>query len=706
MKPPLEALFVSCSIDVTAAVLDRLARDYEPEFIPVATRDRLRQELHSADWHIIFTSMDTELTPGVVLAERALAGIETPVFVLCDAASEGAALEAVRLGASEALRSDDLRRLLPAAARELRAVHLRWSHPSGSRGESELQWAISALLHLARTRTFLGDNLIDDLHEITEVAGSALSVARSSVWLHDACKARIRCIDLYDLGNGTHTDGAELSLRDHPAYFLAIEQQRLIVAHDAPNDPRTREYSDHYLTPHGITSMIDAAVRSSGELRGVVCLEHVGAPRTWTAEEELFVAALADLVSLALEASERRGLEQTLRETELHFAELFEHTTDAVAIFAGRTDGSWVCETINPACERTTGLRSAECIGRTPCDLIRGVPESLALGFRSCQNGTEIIDREHPLDLPAGQRWFSTVLVPIPDHRGAVKRIACIARDITEHRMAEDRLRTSDTENRRNVEAIRKLNASLEQRVAERTAQLAIANQELEAFCYSVSHDLRAPLRAIDGFSKALLEDCSDRLDDDGKDYLKRVRSASQRMGDLIDDLLNLSRVSRAELRRISVDLAPIARKIAEGLSTFQPDRDVDWVIVPSLIVEGDKNLLTIMLENLLANAFKYTGKRPKARIEFGSCHNGASAVCFVKDDGAGFDMAYAGKLFQPFQRLHRPDEFDGHGIGLATVQRIMHRHGGRVWAEAALEQGAVFYFSFDGSPSGDNWRE
>jgi PAS domain S-box-containing protein len=349
----------------------------------------------------------------------------------------------------------------------------------------------------------------------------------------------------------------------------------------------------------------------------------------------------------------------------------------------------WVCETINPACEQITGLRAADCVGRNACELTpNSVPEALAAAFRSCQTGKEVVTREHPLDLPAGQRWFNTVLVPLSDGNGAVRRIACIARDITDHR--------------RNEEAVRRLNAELEARVAQRTSQLADANKELEAFSYSVSHDLRAPLRSIDGFSKALLEDYADRLDAEGQDYLRRVRAASQRMGDLIDDLLDLSRINRAELRRARLDLGVIARKIADGLHTGHPERAVEWSIAPSLGADGDRNLLTILLDNLLGNAFKYTGRRPAARIEVGGFDDNGRMVYFVKDDGAGFDMTYAQKLFQPFQRLHLPDEFDGHGIGLATVQRIVRRHGGRVWAEAAVERGACFYFTLENPPTGE----
>jgi signal transduction histidine kinase len=231
----------------------------------------------------------------------------------------------------------------------------------------------------------------------------------------------------------------------------------------------------------------------------------------------------------------------------------------------------------------------------------------------------------------------------------------------------------------------------LERRVRERTQQLGAANKELEAFCYSVSHDLRAPLRSIDGFSKALLEDCADRLDDDGRDALRRVRRASQRMGELIDDLLMLSRVTRSEMHRMPVSLTDLARTIAAGLHDLAPRRVVEWIIADDLHASADPALLRVVLENLLSNAWKYTSRHERSRIELGC--NGKKAF-FVRDDGAGFDPVYAGKLFQPFQRLHRPDEFEGHGIGLATVQRIVHRHGGRVWASGQIEQGATFYFT------------
>jgi light-regulated signal transduction histidine kinase (bacteriophytochrome) len=236
--------------------------------------------------------------------------------------------------------------------------------------------------------------------------------------------------------------------------------------------------------------------------------------------------------------------------------------------------------------------------------------------------------------------------------------------------------------------------------VLERTTELATANKELESFSYSVSHDLRAPLRTIDGFSQVLLEDYADKLDDLGKNYLKRVRSATQRMGHLIDDMITLSRVTRADMRRETIDLGALAAEVIAELQRSEPERPVDWHIESALVAQGDAGLLRVVLVNLLGNAWKFTGKTANAKIEFGanSVPDAGNAEgmteFFVRDNGAGYDMAYADKLFGAFQRLHLSSDFAGTGIGLATVQRIIHRHGGRVWAEGAVGKGATFYFT------------
>lgn len=272
-----------------------------------------------------------------------------------------------------------------------------------------------------------------------------------------------------------------------------------------------------------------------------------------------------------------------------------------------------------------------------------------------------------------------------------VRQIAAHLGIALQHGKLLAELQAEVIERKQAQQAVQGLNQELQKTIIE----LEVVNKELEAFSYSVSHDLRAPLRSIDGFSQALLEDYPDNLDLTGQDYLRRIRLATQRMGQLIDDLLKLSRVTRSEMHIESVNLSYLANKICTELQRNEPERQIELKIHTDLVAKGDIRLLQVLLDNLLNNAWKFTSKGTKAEIEFGEMSPKSDIpVYFVRDNGAGFEMTYANKLFAPFQRLHHMNEFPGNGIGLATVQRVVHRHGGRVWAEGTVEQGATFYFT------------
>jgi PAS domain S-box-containing protein len=290
------------------------------------------------------------------------------------------------------------------------------------------------------------------------------------------------------------------------------------------------------------------------------------------------------------------------------------------------------------------------------------------------------IEREFRMRNKTGTyRWIHGSYNLVRDSGSSPWLVVGSLADITERRQAE--------------EQIRQLNKELEQRVVERTAQLTSANKELEAFSYSVSHDLRAPLRSLTGFSAILLEDYAEKLDDQGKRYLARIQDASQSMDQLISDLLNLSRMTRSEIIIKQVDLSMIAKQIATELKAQDSQRQIQFEIAANINVLGDENLLRIVMKNLMANACKFTSHRQQAIIQFGVTEQDGKMVYFVRDNGAGFNMEYAGRLFGAFQRLHGEKEFPGTGVGLAIVQRIIHRHEGQIWAEGFVDKGATFYF-------------
>jgi PAS domain S-box-containing protein len=378
----------------------------------------------------------------------------------------------------------------------------------------------------------------------------------------------------------------------------------------------------------------------------------------------------------------RRHAEKALREIDEKLA-VFVVGVQDYAILMLDTDGR--ITTWNDGAERIKGYRAEEIIGQsfakfyTPEAVAQGKP---ALALKTAEEQGRFEEEGWRIRKDGSGFWANVVITALWDKAGKLRGFGKVTRDITERKLAAEALESQRKE------------------LAQSNAMLVGANEELESFSYSVSHDLRSPLRAIDGFSHALLEDYADRFDEAGRNHLERIRAATRRMGLLIDDLLSLSRISRADMHRQNVDLSALARSIASELQSAHPERHIELRIEDGLRATADSGLVRVVLENLLNNAWKFSSKRATAHIAFGMARGDRVPAYFVRDDGAGFDPVFANRLFGAFQRLHTTSEFAGTGIGLATVQRIVTRHGGRIWAESAIDRGATFYFTLSDTTS------
>ena len=377
-------------------------------------------------------------------------------------------------------------------------------------------------------------------------------------------------------------------------------------------------------------------------------------------------------IKLQQEINERKQAEEALQEKTNELDSYFTSALDLLCI----ADTNGYFRKLNPEWEKTLGYSIEELQRCQFLDFVH--PDDMENTIRTISSLTEqkavlgFTNRYRHKD--GTYRWIEWRSYPIGN------LIYATARDITERKQAEDEIRL--------------FNVELEQRVHARTAQLELTNKELESFAYSISHDLRTPLRAIEGYSHILLEDFGQNLDEEGQQYLIRIRANVKHMANLIDDLLRLSRVTRGELDIDSVDLSLLAGEVVNDLKGKQPGRKVNVIIPAGLIVRADENLMRIVLFDLIGNAWKYTGKCMDACIEMGMTSMDGKQVYYVKDNGIGFDMAFVGQLFKPFQRLHSVKDFEGTGIGLAMVQRIIQRHGGQIWAQSEVEKGTTFYFT------------
>jgi PAS domain S-box-containing protein len=517
----------------------------------------------------------------------------------------------------------------------------------------------------------LGDLLSHILDCVVDLTGADASVTL----LKEEDLLRVRSsLSLREASN----QGSTAGIGDGVAKIIA-KIRKSVYIRDAQSDPLV---VDDFVREGGLRSMLGVPMMHRDELVGVLYIGWRDI-HGWD-ENDL------RLLDLAASGSATAILDARLREELQRAAQLksvLELAPDGIVI--ARRDGSITFA--NSEAGKMFGYELGELVGKPIESLIpkryrekhmghregyAEEPRTRPMGIGLDLYGLRKDGTEFPVEIALGPTWVDGELT-----------VTAIIRDTTERKRAEAE--------------IRRLNADLERRVVARTAQLEAANRELEAFSYSVSHDLSAPLRLIDGFSRDLAKQYQDKLDDRGKENLKWIRESTAKMARLIEDMLRLSRVSRKETHLQDVDLSAVTESIANDLTNQNPERRVRFSIQPGVVAHADASLMRIALENLIGNAWKFTSKTPDARIEFGVTEQEGQCVYTVRDNGAGFDMTYSDRLFTPFERLHTEAEFPGTGIGLAIVRRIINRHGGRVWAEGEAGNGASIYFTLP-SPEGE----
>lgn len=528
-----------------------------------------------------------------------------------------------------------------------------------------------------------GENLYEALRALVKELKQTMTVDAFYVGLYDEPSNSIS-FPLY-LSLDQELSIPPRNLSQQPGLTAHVIQTRQTLYLPDVQLPEIRQkFNIVVIADPNISTYIGIPLINEGRILGIMSVQ-ARRPHAYTKEQTRMLETLAAQAAIAVEKYDLLGrLQKELAERKQVEIALRESEARLQTIIAQLPYDLWVCDAegryiiINGADRKYP----SQALGKTALEIDR-IPLEKRQEWQDeherVLQGETIYKGPFDETIDGKRKSFIVTIAPII---------------VDEHIIGLIGMRIDVTELRRVEEQTRQLNEQLEQRVAERTAALEQANREMQAFSYSISHDLRSPLRAIRGFGQIIKEECENQLDSQGKIYLERMLQAAEEMNGRIDGLLGLFRLSKADLRRQELDLSAEARSIIESFQHAEPDRSVHFHAAEGLIVNADPILIRNALENLLGNAWKYSARTPNARIEFGAETRNDETAYFVRDNGAGFDMQHADKLFEPFQRLHRAEEYPGHGIGLATVKRIVQRHGGRIWAESSPGQGATFYFT------------
>jgi PAS domain S-box-containing protein len=667
MKPVLRVLMVDDSEDDTQLLVSELARSqYEIMSVRVATPEGLRETLHRQTWDILLCDLampqfSGEMALGIVKKHHP----DLPFIFVSGSPDKEVASRCMKAGAHDYVMKSNLSRLIPAMERRLRVAEMR-------RQECE-----------SKARRVPGDVFVPGKERILSNSAKLPPVFQR-ILVEE--KAHVPGVALEKTEG---KQGPQTLAKD--AIFVCDQDDRITYWNHGA-EARYGWRQDEALGKHASTFLqtifpqpleeIEATLVKEGYWQGE--LKHatrdgrrIMVASRWSLQRDE-EGNRAGFLEINSDITERKRAERTLRENE---REAHVSTQSLIQlIWTSQPDGC--CDFLSDHWNDYTGIPATRPLAYVwaeplhPDDRLR--VQTAWIGALGTGNDFDIDFRIRRAD--GVYRRFKTRAVAIRNSVDQIVKWLGTNTEIENLMQSDERARLLDT--------------ALE-RLQGRTAQLEATNKELESFSYSVSHDLQAPLRSIDGFSRILLKDCADKLDDNERHNLQRVLAATQRMGLLIDDLLQLSRVTRSEFHLTRVDLSAMARTVASELLENEPNRQVEFIIQPVVAApQADVHLLRIVIENLLRNSWKFTSKHRAAKIEFGASERDGTLVYYVRDNGVGFDMVYSHKLFGAFQRLHSVGDFPGTGIGLTIVQRIVHRHGGRVWAEGELDKGATFYFT------------